>query len=73
MKNIAKDQFLALTLTIPPYSAQVRVAEVFAKWDSTASNYRRQAQLLSLEKQYLAKRLLLKEPDRRSRLGEVAP
>lgn len=73
MKNIAKDQFLALPLTIPPYSAQVRVAEVFAKWDSAASNYRRQAQLLRLEKQYLAKKLLLKERDRRSSLGEVAP
>jgi type I restriction enzyme S subunit len=58
MKNIAKDQFLALTLRVPPLSEQIRVASMLASWDATALNYRKQSRLLGLEKQALAQALM---------------
>jgi type I restriction enzyme S subunit len=73
MKNIAKDQFLALTLTVPPHSEQVRVADALASWDAVASNHRRQAQLLGLEKQSLARALLFKERHTKLSTGGMEP
>lgn len=60
MKNIGKDQFLGLTLRLPPLSEQVRIADMLASMDAVALNYRKQSQLLTLEKQALARKLMFK-------------
>lgn len=60
MKNIGKDQFLGLTLRLPPLAEQVRIADMLASMDAVALNYRKQSQLLTLEKQALARELMIK-------------
>lgn len=68
MKNIGKDQFLGLTLRLPPLSEQVRIAGMLASMDAVALNYRKQSQLLTLEKQALARELMFRD---RGTRGEV--
>lgn len=58
MKNIAKDQLLALAIAVPPYEEQVRIADALADWDEAAENLRLQAKLLADEKLALASRFL---------------
>lgn len=48
MKNIAKDSFLNLVVSVPPYDEQQSIARALATWDEAARNLR--SQILSLEK-----------------------
>lgn len=66
MKNIGKDQFLGLTLRLPPLSEQVRIADMLASMDAVALNYRKQSQLLTLEKQALVRELMFKDTGTRT-------
>ena len=58
MKNIAKDQFLALTVAVPQYAEQVRIADALTDWDNATENLRRQTKLLADEKLALASHFL---------------
>lgn len=58
MKNIAKDQLLALAIAVPPYEEQVRIAHALSDWDQAAENFGRQAEMLVVEKRALAARFL---------------
>jgi hypothetical protein len=58
MKNIAKDQFLALTVAVPQYAEQVRIADAVTDWDNATENLRRQTKLLADEKLALASHFL---------------
>jgi len=79
MKNISKDDFLSLTILIPPLPVQERIAEAFTLWDRAISS----AERLIAAKQKLRKGLMhqlltgnrrfpgFSEPWREVALGEV--